>query len=199
VTAVGTGLTALGLVTTQALSADAAARAAALLSVGAALVAIMLALVYLTLRVRKVNSQDLVQVESWYGNEFRRTWLAMAASWLLVVAVGLGGAAGLRAAVAGGRGSQRPQLTLEVAGTGRERTVTASATIANLRAGAVVSLRLTGMRANAAPVPLLESRTTVSETGTATLSPEATKVASYAHYRAALLVDGRERSSLTIP
>jgi hypothetical protein len=198
VTVVGTVLTALGLITIQAVVADRMARVLAVVSIGAALLAVLLALLYLALRVRKVNPQNLARVESWYQSELRRTWLAGAASWLLIIAVVLAGSAGLRAALAS-PDQGPPQLALQIAGTDREQAVTASATLSSLRAGAVVVLRLTGEATGAMPVLLMETKTLVSDAGTATISPGTINVTSYARYLLVLLVDNRERASLTVP
>jgi heme/copper-type cytochrome/quinol oxidase subunit 2 len=199
VTVVGTGITALGVITVQAVIADRIARVLAFLSIGTALLAVLLALLYLALRVRKVNPENLVEVQSWYQKELRRTWLAVAASWLLIIAVVLASSAGLRTALTS-NDQRPPQLALQIVGTGRERTVTASATLSNLRAGAVVVLRLDGEATGAKPVVLLmETKTTVSDTGTATISPSTITVTSYARYLLTLLVDNRERASLAIP
>ena len=69
VTVVGAVLTALGLVTVQTVNMDRTSRILADLSVSAGLLAVLLALLYLALRVREVNAQNLVQVEDWYRSE----------------------------------------------------------------------------------------------------------------------------------
>jgi hypothetical protein len=155
-------------------------------------------LVYLGLRVRKANPQDYAQVESWYRTEFRRSWLAVAASWLLILAIVLGGLAGVTTALVS-REQRAPQLSLTIAGVGSERTIAASATLPTAPNGAVVALRVTGEPANAAPVVLLDARTMVNQTGSTVLSPSSTKANVYPRYRLELRVDGRERGSLTVP
>jgi hypothetical protein len=197
---VGTALTALGLVNAQALVGARTPRTLALLSVGAAVLAVLAALLYLALRVRQVNVENLVEVQRWYEREFRRTWPAMAASWLLILSVALGGAAGLITALDTAE-TGAPQVTLQVAGTGRERTVTASATVTGLRTRSVVALRATAESAGKAPVLLFETRTTVGRTGQVTIAPNAAKVAASpdARYRVVLLVDGEERTSVAVP
>jgi hypothetical protein len=201
VAVVSTALTALGLVSAQALvGAARTPRTLAVLSVGAAVLAILAALLYLALRVRQVNVENLAEVQRWYEREFRRTWPVMAASWLLILAVALGGAAGLLTALDAG-GESAPQLTLQVAGTEGQRMVTASATVAGLRARSVVALRATAESAGTAPVLLFETRTTVDKTGQVTIAPNAAKVAAAANarYRVVLLVDGEERTSVAVP
>lgn len=198
VTVVGAVLTALGLITVQAVVADHIARVFAVFSIGATLLAVLLALLYLALRVRKVNPENLVQVESWYRRELRRTWLAVAASWLLIVAVVLAGCAGLRTALTS-QDQRPPQLALQIAGTGGEHIVTTSATLSNLQGGTVVVLLLTGEATGGKPVLLMETKTMVSDVGTATVSPSTAEVTFYAKYVLVLLVDGHQRASLTVP
>lgn len=198
VTVVGAGLTALGLVTVQAVVADGPARVLAQLSICAALLAVLLALLYLALRVRKVNPENLAKVESWYGRELRRSWLAVVASWLLIIALILAGSAGLRIALTS-HNQPPPELVLQITGTGGERTVTVSAVQPSLPSGTVVVLRLTGQDGGAKRVLLMEAKTTASDAGTATVSPSTANFTFYAEYRLVLLVAGRERAALQVP
>jgi len=198
VTVVGAALTALGLVTVQTVNMDHTSRALAELSVSAGLLAVLLALLYLALRVREVNTQNLVQVEDWYRSEFRRAWVAVAAGWVLIVAVLLAGIAGLHSTLVS-RAELPPQLALQVESIGCKRNVTASATLMNMRVGALVILRLTGEPTGGKPVLLVESKMTVNNTGTAMVSPGTTKVISYPKYLLVVLVDGRRLASMTVP
>jgi hypothetical protein len=198
VTAVGTALTALGIVTVQTVNTDRISRVFAISSACAGLLAVLLALLYLALRIRLVNPQDLVQVEEWYRSELRRTWLAVAASWLLIVAVALAGIAGLHSAFAS-RGERTPQLALRVAGTRPERKVIASAKLVHMRVGGVVVLRLSGETIGSKPVLLVESRMTVNDSGTAMLSTGATTVIAYPKYLLVVFLDGRRLGSMTAP
>lgn len=198
VTVVGAALTALGLVTVQTVNMDRTSRILAELSVSAGLLAVLLALLYLALRVREVNAQNLVQVEDWYRSELRRAWVAVAAGRVLIVAVALAGIAGLYSTLAS-HAELPPQLALQVAGTGCKRNVTASATLMNMRVGAVVILRLTGEPTGSKPVLLVESKITVNNTGTAMVSSGATKVISYPKYLLVVLIDGRQLASMTVP
>jgi hypothetical protein len=198
VTLVGTALTSLGIVTVQTVNIDSISRAFAIFSVSAGLLAVLLALFYLALRIRDVNPQNLVEVEKWYRSELRRTWIVIIASWMLIIAVILAGIAGLKSAFAS-RNEHPPQLALQVAGTGYERSVIASANLVNMRIGAVVVLRLTGEAAGRKPVLLVESSSTVNDGGTAMMNSGTVTVLYYPRYQLIILFDGRRFASMSVP
>jgi hypothetical protein len=100
VSAVGTGLTALGLLTADRLLQPGPARVVALVATMTAIVAVALALSYLALRVTWINRRNLTEVESWLESELRRSRYVVWAGRLLVIAVLAAGAAALLSALA---------------------------------------------------------------------------------------------------
>src|SRR6266516_1894615 len=102
VSLVGTLLAGLGLVAGDQLTDPGAgvARGLGMAAAGAAVVAVVLAVGWSLLRIsRGVAPGNLVAVRDWYGRQFRRAYLVVAAGVLLLVAVVLAGGAGRLATV----------------------------------------------------------------------------------------------------
>jgi hypothetical protein len=195
VSVVGTALTALGLVSADRLIRDHATRIFALLAVGAALVAVILALAYLVPRMGRVNIEDLEGVEVWYSRQFRWAWLASAAAWLLIVAIVIAGIAAVVNVL--NSDGDPPELMLQVSGTGKQRTVKAHLAVDNTDPGTLIELLLAAEGSQGGP--LLEAKTTVGRNRTAVMDATVEKVPVMPAYRLTASVDGRERASVIVP
>jgi hypothetical protein len=99
VSAVGTALTALGLLSADRLLQPGLARVVALVATMTATTAVALALSYLALRVTWINRRNLTEVENWLESELRRVRYVVWAGRLIVVAVLAAGAAGVLSAL----------------------------------------------------------------------------------------------------
>lgn len=198
VAVVGTLLGALGLASAQSALLDPISRLLAGLAVVAAGLAVLTALSYLALRLEKLYVGDLNAVENWYRRQFRRAYLAVVASWLLVVAVALATAAGLATLLTGESGAD-PRVGLRVSGASTVRSVAADGRIGRLEPDATVALRVTGESAGKAPVVLLESRAQADEAGKVIASGEVQDAPVFDRYRAILVLDGRVRAEVTVP
>ena len=196
VTVVGTALTALGLVTTDLLLGRPIARRLAVAATILAALAVVCALLYLALRLEKLNVENYVEVKAWYRRQFQRAWLVVAASWLLVGAVALASAAGVTSLVTADD-PHDPVLTLLVQGAGNERAITAQAVVKRLRQGELVTMRVTSA-SRAAPT-LLMGTATPDSSGTATLDASIDKAPVLPGYRLSVAVGGVERDSVTVP
>jgi hypothetical protein len=194
VSVVATALTAFGLVTAAQLSAYPVVQVLAAAAAGAAGLSLLCALGYLALRLEKRNWQNNQLVTKWYQHQFRRAGLVVAASWLLIAAVVLAGSAGTVAAVDTST-ADAPVLGLEVAGTGGQRTVTASVSVDHLARGEVVKLLVVSGNGQI----VIVGETNADATGSAELTAAAQDVPGNTGYRLEVLVDGHERGVLRVP
>ncbi|MEP6851744.1 MAG: hypothetical protein ABJA87_03685 [bacterium] len=201
VSLVGTALGGLGLLSLPSLPATAAARPVAITAIAIALLAVLAGLVYLALRVERVNVQDLNQVQAWYAQQFRRTGLAVAASWLLVLAIVLAAvAAGLALLQGVPQSAATSQLGLRIVGAGTARSLQVDAIASGLPAGSVVTVRVTGLAGPACPqTVLIDGRSTTDATGRITVAAEVAAVGCARSFRLELLDAGSGSASLTVP
>ena len=194
VSVVAVVLTGFGLVTTAWLSAYPVVQALAAAAAGVAALALLCSLGYLALRLEKRNWENNQLVKNWYRNQFRRAALVVAASWLLIAAVVLAGAAGAIAA-ADASSADTPVLGLVVAGTGEQRTVTATASVDHLSPGDVVTLLVTSTKGRV----LIVGKADADSTGSAKLDASL-QAARDVGYRLEVLVNGHERGrKLRVP
>lgn len=194
VSVVATALTAFGLVTAAWLSAYPVVPVLAAAAAGTAGLALLCALVYVALRLEKRNWENNELVEKWYRNQFRRAGLVVAASWLLLGAVLLAGAAGALAVVDASH-ADTPVLGLAVAGTGHQRTVTATVSVDHLAPGTVVKLLVS----SEAGQVVIVGETNADATGTARLDASVACAAGNTSYRLEVLVNGQRRGALAVP
>lgn len=144
VTVVGSLVTALGLVATQSLLSSPPAHVLAIASVSAAVGSIVLALSYLGLRLQRLRVRRLDLVKRWYERQMRRAALAIAASWLLVLAVLLGAAAGLTAVI-DANSPPEPTIGLTLAGVADGRKLDVRVEVSGIRPGSTVTLTVEGV------------------------------------------------------
>jgi hypothetical protein len=194
VSIVGTALTAFGLVTAASLSVYGPVQLLASAAAGIALLALLCALSYLALRLEKRNYQNNENVRNWYKKQFRRAGLVVAASWLLILAVLLAAAAGTVAAVNASK-ADAPVLGLVVAGTGDQRTVTATVSIDHLQPGDIVTLRVTSGTGQV----VIVGETTADSSGSAKLDTTLRDAPGDAGYNLEVLVGGSKRGMLQVP
>src|SRR5690242_20590706 len=90
---VGTALTALGLLSASSLLAETVTRWLATAAAALALLAVVASITFLALRLERVRTGDLLDVEQWYRRQFRRAYIAVVGSWLLLAGVICAGAA----------------------------------------------------------------------------------------------------------
>jgi hypothetical protein len=190
VSLVGTGFSALGLATASELGNGPAANLA-YAAAAVAFCSVVCALSYLGLRLSRANPQNLDEVKRWYNTQFRRAWLALLASWLLVLAVLLAGAAAGVAVVA--PQPSEPVLALTRT-TGSDATLSAKVTVTDLAAADVVHITVTGpgkmvvLRGSASPdaqgTAILESTAAIRDEGT---------------YRMVVEVNGDVKKALDLP
>jgi hypothetical protein len=194
VSIVGTALTAFGLVTAASLSVYGPVQLLASAAAGIALLALLCALSYLALRLEKRNYELNDNVRNWYKKQFRRAGLVVAASWLLILAVLLAAAAGTVAAVNANK-ADAPVLGLVVAGTGDQRTVTATVSIDHLQPGAIVTLRVTSGTGQV----VIVGETNADSSGSAKLDTTLRDAPGNAGYNLEVLVGGSKRGMLQVP
>lgn len=198
VTLVGTLLTGLGLLSAQTLPTGGPVRGFALAAAAAAGIAVLLALLYLALRLERLNVQDIGEVENWYHRQFRRAYLAVAASWLLVLAVVLAAVTAVLGLAHVGR--PEPALGLRLAGTGDQRTVEADVSVSGLDPGALVVVRILGVAAAACPeVVLFDSRNTADQSGKVSLKSSIGSLPCNSAFRLDVQGEAVVPGSLTVP
>jgi hypothetical protein len=196
---VGTLLTGLGLVSGQTMLGGGLARWAALGAAAVALTSVLTGLVYLAQRLREVNPRDLGAVRQWYEQQFRRARLAVAASWLLVLAVLLAAVA-VGATLVPGGGSGEPALGLRVAGSGAARAVDADVTVSGLPAAAVVRVLVLGVGGSCPEAVLVTARGRADRSGKVTLTGHvAPAPACHRAFRLEVSGDAVRTAGLTVP
>lgn len=168
VAVVGTALTGLGLLGIPALSANSTARMLAMAAAAVAFVSVVTGLLYLALRLERVNVEDITQVKGWYQGQLDRVWFAVAASWLLIGALVLAGAAAAMTLLQAPTGPD-PALSLGLTGTGEARSLDAAVTIVGLAPGDLVTTRVQGIESGTCDeVVLLQASSRADATGKAT-------------------------------
>jgi signal transduction histidine kinase len=197
VTLVGTLIAGLGLLSPAALPATGPVRVVALAAVATAALAVLLGLLYLALRLERVNLEILEEVQLWYEHQFHRAGLAAAASWLLVLAVLL--AAATAALVVLHVTPPQPAMSLRVAGTGDKRTVEAEVTASDVDPGADVLVRVTALAGACPQVVLLESRNRADQTGKLAVRTSFSPLPCNATFRLDVQGAGIQPSSVTVP
>lgn len=176
VAVVGTALTALGLVSVTSLLTAPVTRwfgtAAALL----ALLAVLASVAFLGLRLERLNIEDLDEVKRWYGRQFRRSYLAVAGSWLLLAAVVCAGIAAGTALWVSARG-QDVGVNAQVSGTGAERSVKVSGTVTGLADDDALETTVLALAGDRCPeTVLLRVTSQARRTGEVVLDGTAAKV-----------------------
>jgi hypothetical protein len=164
VAVVGTVLSGLGLISAQTVAGAHAGRWLALGAVAFAIVAVLCGLAYLALRLERLNVADFGDVERWYRAQFRRAWLAMLASWLLVVAVVLAASSAV-ATLVDSRSDKDVALDLQLIGNGNAQKLQVGAKASGLDEGALVVTKVVGLGRECPEVVLLESRSTADASG----------------------------------
>ena len=141
VSLVGTVLTGLGLVSAERLSDSLWSRWCTIAAVALAAASVVLALSYLTLRVRALNPYNLLDVETFVTEEFRRSRRVVVATWLLVAAlvVAAVGAVLVLAVPA----QPVAAATLSTSGAGVERSIQGAVRVSELREQDPVVVTLT--------------------------------------------------------
>lgn len=195
---VGTLLAGMGLASATSLLDDGLTRALALVAAALATGAVVLAVVFLTLRLERLNIDDIDQVKDWYARQFRRAYLAVVASWLLLAAV-------LCAAATTAVGLSRSErdgdvaLDLQLVGTGADRSLHVGANASGLAAGAVVRARVTAIAGTCPAAILLDSVSRASHAGTADLDLAVQHLPCNAAFRLTVSGDDIPVSSIRIP
>ncbi len=189
VSLVGTLLAGLGLVAGDQLTdpGSGLARRLGLAAAGAAVVAVVLAVGWSLLRIsRGVAPGNLVAVRDWYGRQFRRAYLVVAAGVLLLVAVVLAGIAGMLAITVGPGRADQPVLSLAVTGSeagsgtgsGVDLEANAAVRVHGVLAGRLVRVEVVGMGAQGqGSIVLARAVTSADGDGTASVSLDAVKLA----------------------
>jgi hypothetical protein len=196
---VGTALTGLGLLSVPTLAANKVAWWFAVGAATLAFAAVVAGLLYLALRLERVNVEDLDQVKGWYQAQLDRVRLAVVASWLLIGALVLGGAAA-GIAIARAPDGPDPTLGLRLSGNGDARTLGADVTVGNLDAGDVVVTRLLGLgSASCDEVVLLQATSRADGTGKATATGTVEKLPCNDTFRLEVRRSGRLLASVTVP
>jgi hypothetical protein len=199
VTVVGTVLTGLGLVTVQELRLDPLASNLALVAAGAGFASVVLGLVYLALRLEKLNVNDVLAVEHWYRDQMRRVKLVVVASWLLIVALVLAGAAAA-VTILGQPRAAEPALSLRLSGSGEDRVLGADVSFANLEPGEVVTTRVVGVESGScAEEVLLQATSRADRTGAATATGTVEKLGCHETFQLVVHRDGEEPIWVAVP
>jgi hypothetical protein len=198
VTLIGTLLTGLGLLSAQALPTEGPTRGFALAAAAAAGLSVLLALLYLALRLERLNVADIEQIKGWYKRQFRRARLAVLASWLLILAVVLAAVTAVLGLAPVGR--PEPALGLRMIGIADKRTVTADVAVSGLHPGALVVVRVVGLAADACPeVVLLDSRNRADQSGKVAVSSSIGSLPCNSAFRLDVEGDAVVPGSLTVP
>ena len=95
VSLVGAVLTGFGLVASARIGSSNAAVAAAVVSLGSTVIALLLALTFLRQRVGELNIRNLIEVRSWYDAQWNRGWMVIVAGMFLILAVSAAGVAAI--------------------------------------------------------------------------------------------------------
>jgi hypothetical protein len=197
---VGTTLTGLGLVSAQSVLVDDLPRLFALAAAATAFAAVLTGLFYLALRVQQLNVNDLNAVGHWLQEQMDRAKFAVAASWLLILAVLLAGVAvGLALYMRLTDGAD-PALSLRLSGSGEDRVLGADVSVANLEPGEVVTARVVGVESGScAEELLLQATSRADRTGTATATGTVEKLGCHETFQLVVLRDGEEPIWVAVP
>jgi len=166
---VGSVLGGLGLVSIPVLRTGQAVRWLAIAAVLTAIASVVSALLYLALRVQRLNIEDLEEVRGWYNGQLDRVRFAVAASWLLLAAVLIAGLAAVVSLVHGP--VPTAALSLQLSGQGDDRSLHTQVSVDGLPAGDAVAIEVVGLRSGACPdVVVLQASSTADSAGKATSS-----------------------------
>lgn len=144
VSTVGVLLTGFGLVAADRLSDSVGPSRLAAAAVALAVVAILLALLPLVIRTRRINLDNLAEVQQLYTRELGKARLISAAGWTLAVALALAGAAATWAAMsADALTPAQPHASLTAASGKDGMTIHVSAMVSRLKPGEQVRFKLT--------------------------------------------------------
>jgi hypothetical protein len=196
---VGTVLGALGLVSVPAIRTGEAARWLAIAAALMAIASVVSALLYLALRVQRLNIEDLEEVREWYRGQLDRVRFAVAASWLLLAAVLVAGLAAVMSLVHGPEPTAA--LSLQLSGQGDSRSLSTQVSVDGLSAGEAVTIHLVGLRSGACPdVVVLQASSTADSAGKA-ISSSGTVSSLPCNERFRLEVNHTDRvlGSVTVP
>jgi hypothetical protein len=194
---VGTAITALGLVSATSLLSDNVARWFATSAAVLSILAVIASIAFLALRLERLNIDDLNEIERWYGRQFRRSYLAVAGSWLLLAAVICGGIAAGTALTAS-MGSKDVAMNMQVFGTGIDRSLKLDGVVSGLEDGAILETTVVALAGNGCPESvLLSTKSKVRRTGEVVLSGTVKLPQCSSDLRLDLLYNGAELDSMT--
>lgn len=196
---VGTALTALGLVSAGSLLTGNVTRWLATAAAILALLAVIASVTFLALRLERLNIEDLTEVERWYGRQFRRSYLAVAGSWLLLAAVLCGGAAAGTALWAKS-GSKDVAVNLQLIGSGADRSLKFDGVVSGLDDGAVLDTTVVALAGNRCPKSvLLSTRSKAGRTGEINLTGTVKVAPCSSTFHLSVSQNGSQLDSLTFP
>jgi hypothetical protein len=199
VTVVGTVLSGLGLLTLQQLQVDDLTWKLALGAAAAGVASVISGLLYLALRLERLNVDDVLAVDRWYRRQMNRVWLVVAASWLLIGALVLACAAAAQSVLGTPRAAQ-PALSLQLSGTGEDRALGAEVSVANLDPGEVVTTRVVGVGAGScAEDVLLQGSSRADRSGTASAAGTVEKLGCHETFQLVVLRAGQELAEVAVP
>ena len=163
------------------------------------MLAVLAALVYLGLRLERIKWRRLDELERWYGRQLRRAWLAVAASWLLVLAVLLAATAGIVGIVEAGSPND-PTLGLTLTGTGEDRKLDVRVDVSAVTAGSEVVVEVTGLgNGECVETLVLEGKHRADRTGKVTVTSSVSPLPCNVGYELSVKGDDVEERTLTIP
>ncbi len=170
-----------------------------LAAVACAVVGVVLAVLYLALRLQRVEVRQLELLQRWYEGQLRRARLAVVASWLLVIAVVLGAVAGV-IGVAEAGSPDSTTLGLTIAGSAQSRRLDVAVELSVLPSGSVVELEVDALADGACPAAVvLRGTQIVDREGTVAVSTSITPPACNERYRLTVTGDHMATSTLTVP
>jgi hypothetical protein len=196
---VGTALTALGLVSASSLLTNSVTRWLAIAAAALALLAVVASITFLAVRLEWLNIDDLTQVDRWYNREFRRSYLAVVGSRLLLAAVICGGVAAGSALWAQTH-NQSVAVTMQVLGSGDDRSLTVGGSISGVEDGTIISTTVVALAANGCPESVLVSaKSRVGRTGVVSLNSTVKVAKCSSSFRFDVAQNGAHLESLTFP
>jgi hypothetical protein len=196
---VGTALTALGLVSTTALFGRSETRWIATLATGLALLSVISSIAFLALRLERVNVEDIEDVKRWYSRQFRFSYIAGIASWLLLAAV-VCAAVAAGTAILTNAGTKDAAVNIQVFGTGADRSVKLDGTISGLDAGSVLATAVTAVAQAGCPeAVVLTIKSIAGQTGAVNLNSSAKVPSCNVAFRLDVTQNGGSLTSITLP
>lgn len=188
VSIVGSAVTAFGVLSGDRVSA--AGPLGHILVTGSvvfALLAVVAALSYLTLRPRPVRRRDLADVERWRDRELRRIRTVTWSGRLLAAAVLLGGSAAALALL-----GHSAQATSAVEMTdGGKRAAAVSASVAGARPGSTITVRATAETPGQPDRIVVASTLTVDRSGSTSMRSTVSDLGQASAIKVEVMADGR--------